>query len=50
MPVDKKMMSSMQKEYGSKKGKSVYFALENKRRMMAGKVMVGKKGKAKAKK
>lgn len=30
MPVNKKKMSALKKEYGEKKGESVYFALENK--------------------
>jgi len=30
MPVKKKMMSSMKKQYGSKKGEQVYYATENK--------------------
>ena len=30
MPVNRKMMSNMKKEYGSKKGESVYYAMENK--------------------
>ena len=30
MPVNKKAMASLKKEYGAKKGKSVYYALENK--------------------
>jgi len=30
MPVKKKMMSSLKKQYGKEKGKDVYYALENK--------------------
>lgn len=30
MPINKKMLKAMKKEYGEKKGKEVYFALENK--------------------
>ena len=30
MPVNRKMMANMKKEYGSKKGESVYYAMENK--------------------
>lgn len=30
MPVNRKMMQSMKKQYGAKKGKSVYYATENK--------------------
>lgn len=30
MPVNKKKMKAMKEEYGTKKGKSVYYALENK--------------------
>lgn len=30
MPVNKKMMAAMKKEYGSKKGENVYYAMENK--------------------
>lgn len=30
MPVNQKRMKALKKEYGAKKGKSVYFALENK--------------------
>ena len=32
MPVNRKMMSEMEKEYGKKKGKKVYYAMENKRK------------------
>ena len=35
VPVHKKMMKSMVKQYGKKKGKSVYYAMENKRKGMA---------------
>jgi hypothetical protein len=30
MPVNKKMMKNMKKEYGEKKGESVYYAVEQK--------------------
>ena len=30
MPINKKEMSAMKKEYGEKKGEQVYFAKENK--------------------
>lgn len=30
MPVNKKKMSALKKEYGSKKGEKIYYALENK--------------------
>ena len=30
MPVNRKMMSAMKKEYGNKKGERVYYATENK--------------------
>jgi hypothetical protein len=30
MPVNKKEMKALKKEYGKKKGKSIYYALENK--------------------
>jgi len=30
MPVNKKKMAAMKKEYGAKKGTQVYYALENK--------------------
>jgi hypothetical protein len=30
MPVNKKMMSNMKKQYGKEKGKDVYYAVENK--------------------
>lgn len=29
MPVQKKKMTALKSEYGSKKGESVYYALEN---------------------
>lgn len=29
MPVNKKIMAKLKKEYGAKKGKSVYYAMEN---------------------
>lgn len=32
MPINKEKMKSMTKQYGSKKGKQVYYALENKRK------------------
>jgi hypothetical protein len=30
MPVNRKMMANMKKEYGKKKGEQVYYAMENK--------------------
>ena len=30
MPINKKKMQALKKEYGSEKGKSVYYALEQK--------------------
>jgi len=30
MPVNRKMMKNMKKEYGEKKGENVYYAMENK--------------------
>lgn len=36
MPVNKKMMDSMKKQYGAKKGESVYYAMENKKGMAEG--------------
>lgn len=30
MPIIKKKMTALKKEYGSKKGENVYYALENK--------------------
>lgn len=30
MPVNKKKMKALKKEYGAKKGEDVYYALENK--------------------
>ena len=44
MPVNKKMMSELKKQYGTQKGTNIYYALENKRKQEA------KKPKAKAKK
>jgi len=34
MPVKKKMMASMKKEYGAKKWERVYYAMENKMKKM----------------
>lgn len=36
MPVNKKMMDSMKKQYGAEKGESVYYAMENKKGMAEG--------------
>lgn len=33
MPINEKMMKAMKKEYGKKKGESVYYAVENKKKM-----------------
>ena len=30
MPINKKKMAALKKEYGKKKGESVYYAMENK--------------------
>lgn len=38
MPQNQKMMKSMMKEYGSKKGKDVYYAVENKQKKKKTKV------------
>ena len=35
MPINKKMMKSMKKEYGSKKGESIYYAVEAKQKKKA---------------
>ncbi len=35
MPVNKSMMAAMKKEYGAKKGKSVYYAVEAKQKAKA---------------
>ena len=35
MPVNKKMMASMKKEYGAKKGMSMYYAVEAKQKAKA---------------
>ena len=32
MPINQKMMKSMQKQYGKKKGKDVYYAVEQKQK------------------
>lgn len=32
MPVNRKMMANMKKEYGEKKGERVYYAMEMKRK------------------
>jgi len=32
MPVSKKKMGALKKEYGDKKGKEVYYAMENKKK------------------
>lgn len=32
MPVNQKKMRALKKEYGAKKGKSVYYAMENKQK------------------
>jgi hypothetical protein len=37
MPVNKKMMTSMKKQYGAKKGKDVYYAVEMKQKKKKGK-------------
>jgi hypothetical protein len=35
MPVNKKEMKNLKKEYGAKKGKQIYYALENKQKAKA---------------
>lgn len=30
MPINRKKMNNLKKEYGEKKGKEIYYALENK--------------------
>lgn len=43
MPVNRHMMESMKKEYGEKKGKEVYYAMENKMKgTKTGEKMFGK--------
>lgn len=37
MPVNQKKMKALKKEYGSEKGKQVYYALENKAKKKQGK-------------
>lgn len=32
MPINKKMMESMKKQYGAKKGKDVYYTVEQKQK------------------
>lgn len=32
MPINKKMMKSMEKEYGNKEAKSIYYAVEAKQK------------------
>lgn len=32
MPVNRKMMNDLKKEYGEEKGKSIYYAIEQKRK------------------
>lgn len=36
MPVNRKKMNAMMKEYGAKKGKEVYYAMENKMKHESG--------------
>lgn len=43
MPVNKSMMESMKKQYGAKKGKSVYYAVEAKQKASKKKAKKGKK-------
>ena len=35
MPINKSMMESMKKQYGAKKGKDVYYAVESKQKSAA---------------
>jgi len=32
MPVNKKRMAALQKQYGTKKGKEIYFAMEKRKK------------------
>ena len=43
MPVNKSMMDSMKKQYGAKKGKDVYYAVEAKQKAAKKKKQKGKK-------
>lgn len=43
MPVNQKVMRNLKKEYGAKKGKSVYYALENKGKIKPATKSKGKK-------
>lgn len=43
MPVNRKKMSNLKKEYGEKKGKSIYYALENKEKVKQKKSSTKKK-------
>lgn len=45
MPVNKSMMQAMKKEYGSKKGKQVYYAVEAKQKAKTKKKTPSKKSK-----
>lgn len=36
MPVNRKMMANMKKEYGEKEGENAYYAMENKMKKMHG--------------
>jgi hypothetical protein len=47
MPVNKKKMAALKKEYGSQKGKNVYYALENKDKKKRHMPPIGPKGKGK---
>ena len=38
MPINKSMMTSLKKQYGNKKGESVYYALEAKRKKQKGSI------------
>lgn len=42
MPMNKKMMKNMMDEYGSEKGKRVYYATENKQRSKKGRKPSGR--------
>ena len=42
MPVNKKKMAAMKKEYGAKKAKEVYYAVENKQKQKKKKPAKGK--------
>lgn len=46
MPINRKMMRNLKREYGAKKGEDIYYAMENEGKVPAS----GKRKKKKAKK